>query len=580
MSDFSDVLSFEKFTEGLPYWQRNMNFSNMKNVFFETHMDEYFNFLYSRALHLTSISKNPNIFLETAKVAQRYEGILNTEGISIIDMDMELIKLEKETMKYLQLPNSIGLFNKRDAYAILNSLSNQYSNSIRNILVEFSREELIKIFVAYANTISYICMQSYEWNYDGYIDKNRMNLIAETLHIIEKYKVSDLRSFFGSDKKSFEYLIHYVLNSEIDFKEKTNRTLHIKDLLYVTNLLLYVEQQKKYINFLYENGGCMILEDGLLRIEESFERDIMKYFSSTVSFRKDLHNKELVEVYQSFEERRGYSPFILEEYIFRYNAKFLETRTIMSFIEKEALVEDIYRKTGRDKFAIRLMLDDLALRKSSENLLIKSTFSDDNRLFRTSLIEIKDYYLLPFYTFAESALYFRQRILKNHLKKGLDKKTKRLVERKYDESDLQRLKVFLSEKGITGNVNYDLNKFQECKKLFESNPSISQEVDFYYIKNSTLHLMELKNRDIDNSLYGLSQSLSKAKENMIKMNARRLFFLKHRIIFGEILGERFDSVELYLVNKNPHYLDNTFNYEYQINIFSFEDFHKYISEQF
>ena len=579
MSDFSDVLSFEKFIDGIPYWQRNMDYNNMKNIFLETHMDEYFDFLYSRALHLTAISKNQNIFFEAAKVAQKYEKILNIESIATIDMDIELIRLEKETMKYLYLPASISLFNKKDAYAILNSLSNQYSNSIRNILVEFSREELIKIFVAYANTISYICMQSYEWSSDGYIDKNRMNLISETLHIIEKFKVSDLRFFFGSDKRVFEYLIHYVLNSEINFKEKSNCTLHIKDLLYVTILLLNVEQKKKYIDFLYENGGSMSIEDGLLKIEESFERSIGKYFKSTGNFKKNLHNKELEEVYLSFEERRGYSPFILEEYIYEYNEKFLETRTIVSFIEKEALVEDIYRKTGRDKFAIRLMLEDLVLKKSSKTLLIKSTFSDDNRLFRTPLIEIKDYYILPFYIFAESAQYFRQRILKNHLKKGLDKKTKRLVERNYDEYDLKRLRSLLEKKGVIGDVNFDINKFKECKELFKSNPSISQEIDFFYIKNNTLYLMELKNRDIDKNLYELSQSLSKAKEHMKKMNERRLFFLKHRAIFEGILGERFDSVELYLVNKNPHYLDNTFNSEYQINIFLFEDFYEYVAKQ-
>lgn len=579
MSDFSDVLSFEKFTEGIPYWQRNMDYNNMENIFLETHMDEYFDFLYSRALHLTAISKNQNIYLEVAKVAQKYERILNIESIATIDMDIELIRLEKETMKYLYLPSSISLFNKKDAYAILNSLSNQYSNTIRNILVEFSKEDLIKIFVAYANTISYICMQSYAWSSNGYIDKNRMNLISETLNIIEKFKVSDLRFFFGSDKRVFEYLIHYVLSSEINFKEKSNCTLRIKDLLYVTILLLNVEQKKKYIDFLYANGGSMSIEDGLLKIEESFERSIGKYFKSTGNFKKNLYNKELKEVYLSFEERRGYSPFILEEYIYEYNEKFLETRTILSFIEKEALVEDIYRKTGRDKFAIRLMLEDLVLKKCSKTLLIKSTFSDDNRLFRTPLIEIKDYYILPFYIFAESAQYFRQRILKNHLKKGLDKKTKRLVERNYDEYDLKKLRSLLEKKYIIGDVNFDLNKFKECKELFKSNPSISQEIDFFYIKNNTLYLMELKNRDIDNSLYGLSQSLSKAKEHMIKMNERRLFFLKHRAIFEGILGERFDSVELYLVNKNPHYLDNTFNSEYQINIFLFEDFYEYVSKQ-
>lgn len=579
MSDFNNVLSFEKFTEGIPRWQRNMDYNNMKNIFLEKHMDEYFNFLYSRALNLTALSENQNIYLEVAKIAQKYERILNMETIMTIDMDIELIELEKETMKQLYLSDSRSLPNKKDAYAILNSLSNQYGYSIRNILVNFSREELIKIFVAYANTISYIGMQSYEWSSDGYIDKNRMNLISETLHILEKFKISDLRFFFGADKKVFEYLIHYVLNSEIDFKEKSNSILNIKNLLYVTNLLLNVEQKKKYIEYLYENGSIMSIEDGLLKIEESFERKIRKYFKSTEAFKKNLYNKELEEVYQSFEARRGYSPFILEEYIYEYNEKFLETRTIISFIEKEALVEDIYRKTGRDKVAIRFMLDDLVLKKCSKTNFIKSTFSDDNRLFRTPLIEVKDYYILPFYTFVESAQYFRQRILKNHLNKGLDKKTKRLVEKNYDEYDLKRLKSLLEKEDIIGHVNFDLNKFKECKELFKSNPSISQEIDFFYIKNNTLYLMELKNRDIDNSLYGICQSLSKAKEHMIKMNERRLFLLKHRSIFDGILGERFDSVELYLVNKNPHYLDNTFNSEYQINIFLFEDFYEYVSKQ-
>lgn len=574
MSDFSNVLSFEKFIEGVSYWQKNKNYTN--NIFLEAHMEKYLNFLYSRALYLAS--QNTSIFMEIAKTALQYEEILNVEEITFIDMDMELIKLEKETMRNLQLPNNIDLKDKRNAYAILNSLSNQYSNTIRNILSGFSREELTKIFIAYANSISYICMQSYEWSSNSYFDKNKMNLISQTLHIIEKNKVSDLRYFFGSDKKVFEYLIHYVLNCEFDLKEKTSRnsTLNIKDLLYVTNLFLNIEQQKKYIDFLYENKGSMTLEDELLRIEDSFAKDISKYFSSTAEFKRDIESKELDEIYQAFEEIRGYSPFILEEYIHNYDDKFLETRTIITFIEKEALVEDIYHKTGRDKVAIQLMLDDLTLRKCPKNGLLKSTFSDDNRLFRTPLIENKSYYIVPFNIFVESALYFRQRILKNHLKKGLDKKIKRLVERNYDEYDLQRLNVVLAEKNVIGNINFDLNKFTECKKLFELNPSISQEIDFYYIKNNTLHLMELKNREMDKNLYGLSQSLSKAKKNITRMNERRLFILKYKDIFQKILGDRFDTVELYLVNKNPHYLDNTFNYEYKISIFRFEDFYEYI----
>ncbi|MGX7265863.1 hypothetical protein [Enterococcus crotali] len=580
MSDFSDVISFNKFKENTCTWELNMDLSKQKNDFLENYLENYLNFLYGRSLFLVAKSGNQDLFLTVLLSMKEYRNILKIEEMKFINFDEELRCFESEKILFLNLPEDIDLSNKNNAYAILNSLENQYKVQLSNILTEYSRENLLQNFFSNATAISYICAQSYSWEYGDKIkypvDKNKMNLISEILSLVNKFEVYDLRIFYGGDKKSFEYLIHFVLNSQLEFKQNDAFDIDIMSIMKITQLLLEIEQKKKSLNHLYKSGGTILISDNNLIIDNKFQKKVLQYFEETKDFEIDLYSGEIDEIYYLFEQKRGYSPFLLEEYLYEYDGKFLETRTIMTFIESEALVEDIFRKTRKDKAAIRLMLDDLTLKKISNDSIAKETFSNDNRLFRTPLIKIGNYYLVSFYTLLESSLYFRYRILKNHLKKGLDRNTKNLVKENFDESDLKNLEQLLIDKKVLGKVNYDLNKNSNCKKLFAKEPSIAQEIDFYYIKDNTLHLMELKNRDISRSLHGVVQSASTAEKHMKNMLKRKQFFLKNKQLFGEIFGAEFNSIQLYLVNKYPHFLDDSYNQEFQVSIFSFDTFYEYI----
>ncbi|MDN4081438.1 hypothetical protein [Paenibacillus polymyxa] len=510
--DFSSIISIDKLQDGLIKWSNHKNNYDQYNPTMKINVDKFFDYLYSNALFFSG--ENSELLFQIFFIAEKYSTC--SHSLNMIDLQDEINLIESKTIGSLSIPGHINCSMEENLYAILNSLCNKYKTTLVNLLSFHSRENLLKSFYMNASIVSYISAQAYNWktdiNIEARTDISYINLISETFSTIYEKNKNIVSNFFGSEKKSFEYLIHFILNSQVDFAKRNNETIEIREILKITRLLISTEQLRKNLPYIYEIGGTVKLENNQILVEGSLNDKIHSYLNINNEKIINIQSEELREIYKEFEKKRGYSPFLLEEYLYNYDTKFLETRTLATLIEEDALIEDIYSKTKQSKLEIINMLGDLTLKPTDENNIYTIIFRNDNRLFRTPLIKVSNYFLISFFVLIESAIYFRYRILKNELDEKLDKKTKNLVKEKFDEIDIKKLRGNFEKRDVHYEINYPLNQQLKCKHLFENKKGIPQEIDCYFIKNKKLYIMELKNRDFQRNLHEISRAFQKNKK--------------------------------------------------------------------
>lgn len=242
-----------------------------------------------------------------------------------------------------------------------------------------------------------------------------------------------------------------------------------------------------------------------------------------------------------------------------------------TFIEEEALVLDIQHRTKQTKEAIQNLLNDLSLKPIKSESIIKQTFSSKNRLFRTPVIKISNYYLVSFQMLLEASNYFRYRILKNELDKNLNRSLNNLVKENFNEIGLNDLRDKIIEGNINGKINFALNIHSKCKHIFENKKDLPQEIDCYFIIGTHLYIIELKNRDLQRSLFEVSKSINKVKSDLFKLSKLRNTIMENKAVMEDVFQGKFNNIHIYLTHKYPHFLDGTFDNEHEVTIMSFED---------
>ncbi|MFK4305156.1 hypothetical protein ABH892_005340 [Paenibacillus sp. RC254] len=519
--DFSSIISIDKLQDGVIKWSNNKNHYDQYNSTMKINVDKYFDYLYSNALYFSG--ETNELLFQICFIAEKYSTCSHT--LEMIDLQGEINSIESKMIKSLSIPEHINCSMKENLYAILNSLCNKYKTELVNLLSSHSREDLLKSFYMNASIVSYISAQAYYWkpniNIETRTNISYINLISETFSTIHEKNKNMVNNFFGSEKKSFEYLIHFLLNSQMNFSKRNNETREIKEILKVTRLFISTEQLRKNLSYIYGIGGTVKIENNQILVEGSLNDKIYSYFNMNNENIINMQSEKVREIYNEFEKKREYSPFLLEEYLYNFDEEFLETRTLATLIEEEALIEDICSKTKQSKLAINNMLKDLSLKPIDENDIYTITFSNDNRLFRTPLIKISNYFLISFFILIESATYFRYRILKNELDNKLARKTKNLVKENFDEIDIEKLRDNFEKGSIHYEINYQLNQQLKCKHLFENKKEVPQEIDCYFIKDKKLYIMELKNKDLQKNLHEISKSIKNTKKYLIRLKKLR-----------------------------------------------------------
>src|SRR5699024_9971580 len=99
------------------------------------------------------------------------------------------------------------------------------------------------------------------------------------------------------------------------------------------------------------------------------------------------------------------------------------------------------------------MLFELSISPVQNQQYYEESLNPRNRLFRTPLIKIENYYILSNWLLLETVQYFKYRILKNHLSYNINKKIRNVVTKNFDEFELTTLDEIIKNKSHNKEIN-------------------------------------------------------------------------------------------------------------------------------
>ncbi|MBC2115028.1 hypothetical protein [Listeria booriae] len=556
-------------------------------LFLSKHVDSFIKFLFKNIMYL---NLNEEKDLNYLKV--NYVPIFNKYGLMELFSDCNILsshsflmdEIEKETIKTLKFSKVRGSLEQEDAYSTLLRLEIEYENMIaEELTVCCNRETCLQVLYTYAGILNYLSMYNKYWDEKAPIDLNYLNLLTELINKNYLDKKFEFDAFLGEMKKSIEYSVHFILNTDKEFQTGSAVEIDFSKVAALITLLIEKREYRNFISEVYRGGGALEVTDRVFLPEDMVQR----INSLMVSTNNTIYSTDSIEsehIYTSFSSKYGYSPQFLENYLFRYDKKFLDSTVIINLIEAKALIKDIHNKTGQSEANIKQMLHEISLFPVDIKKIYAESFSHSNRLFRTPIIKIGEYYMLSHGLLCESSQYFKYRILKNQLSFPIDKKIRNMITSEFDEAELNTLNDILEKSKAIGETNFLLNKNIYCRHLFQNEKNMPQEIDFYVIKEKNLYIMEMKNNDLSRSLKNIKKDINNTTKGqssyVVKLtNLNKILSRSDNIeAMQKALNGEFNNVHYFLAFKNPHYLAGGYDLENNVTICSMKDFTVFVNK--
>lgn len=547
---FENVLNETKFKDAIEYLKNDSLFTEdieyriNNNITINSPIYSYCQSLFSRILFRCAKLEKLD---RAITIQKRY--FSNIMMCGIYDYESKINKLEQSIHSTLCLNTKYMRFNKEDMLKLSEYKLYEYKNMLNNCLRRCNKEMLIQYLYMSASIISYISMNSfYIYKYKSQdsndVSKTFLNLIIDTIGIIFDDDYIYLNDIFAKEKKVFEYLIHYILNTEIDYLEYSNE-VDIQQLIEIGSLIVSEVIINETSKKIYKIGHYFELVEGRILPDSEFIEKQKRYFDKSLRYQYKTNNKDVGNIIDLFQNVENYSPLIYEKYIISKN-KFLKEDVISNFIEAELLKLDIQKAIGLTNANVQKLLDSLSL-KSSNNVE-REILKDNNRLFLTPLINIGKYYLVSSNLMIESAHYFKKRILKGNLSNN---KVKKKIENKYDEIELQELNDLMTTHGIVNGINKSLQVSDKLKKLFYGK-GITKEVDLYFIKSGVLNIVEYKNHELARNMYEIVKYCDESEDDVKKYLRMVNIIDENKELLFEVFGDEFYSIRKFFVFKNPN----------------------------
>lgn len=535
MYDFFDRIDLKKMKSN----------DEIKNKNIEESVNGYLLNLYRKVLELCY---QYNKIFDVVRIQQEYFGA--NLILPLTDSLDKVNELEKNILGKLPTGGNCELSRKEDKDAVINFLLQEYKHMLKNELVKVNKEDLLIILYMISSMLSYISVNStylFKYKSTDTEEKNidMPNLIVDSIGLIYSEAQLEIGKMLGAEKKSCEYLVSFILNEYVDDFEHEENKLNIDNIFLITNKIVEALAIKKSLGNLYHYGTKLTIKENNLQLSEDFSDRLKLYFDNAYTSNIDISSPEVNEILMEFDRKEGYSIKILEDYVNKLDNKNLIIECAGNIVENEFLYYDICESTGASIESINKLIQAISLKKSEEHI-DNDIFSTDNRIFRTPIIKIGNYFLLSHNLLVEATHYLRYRILKRELSNNDRLKNK--IKRLYDEKELNGLQILIKKSGIIGDINFKFENFSELKALFKEG-GITKEIDFYFIFNKTLYIMEYKNQDIDRNIYDVCKTYSK-NEGYLKKHLRMVDIVKkNKSLFQGILGEKFDNLKSFLVFK-------------------------------
>ena len=511
--------------------------------------NEIFKFLVT--IFASSVSENtqnelPNLFSKFKRPS------LQTKGNQIIGQNLEELHfLELDIPKTFTLSNS-GIKQ------LINCVRKEIMMKIRRSLSLYDRSYMIIQMSLLASVLSKITI----YLDTTFIQKecDCIDLLIEQFNRISSYIFFDPRVFLGELKTCLELIVNELLIMELseEIQYKKISSINFQDMFDLFGLTFSIIQLDNYIDvlpFLKEQERDEIQftrGEGII-----FPRRIFEQFSKYISETRDVIGDKKIDIIMRYLEKvKKVSPSILEKYlsVTDDDRAFKLGNNYVSVAERNLLVNDLTLNQRISVDTAKLIIENLTLNNQDfyKNKIESLVGEPNKRMFRSPLINFSNFDVVPVFSFIESAKYFSYRILRTDiLNKKNGKEWTRLIKENFDERLLPELKDVALKFDINAKTNYYLNqsKHKEIKKLIKSK-KLMEEIDLFFIYDSTLYIYDLKN-------YGLARNLRQCKsiintsiyKEFSKLRKLKTEIEAHKELFEVEFG-RFIHIEIGIVTVN------------------------------
>lgn len=446
-------------------------------------------------------------------------------------------------------------FSNSQLNRIVDMFEESLDRRIQQYYHSFTREKVLLSLLRFSSIISNLTFSAYEK-----VDETKeMNTIWDRLIILwqsfHRDPIMDNRSFIGDLKCSVEAAVNDLMLSKISFGKNTDLEPNLEKILVLYYSKIYLWQLRYSIPILFDRRNELLLNSEIgIGIPKYILESFSNYQRKLKNVSQRVLNKDSDKVFSRFENFYGFRPETILNYLSvddEHKAHKLEGMAV-SLSPKELLIEDIRLNRGLSRQiaerAINIfVLNDSSYYHSNSN---KYFWSSDNRLFRTPLIELETFYLVPTFTFMESAMYLPKRILtREDGTKGNYDKFVKLDE--FDEYDLPIIREYLNNWNIGSLTNFNLSQIKQLKEKIEEK-KITKEYDLLYLYKDNLFIWDLKNWGFEYNLFEAKkdvQSIQKYKRG--KQKKTREFLLENKSVIEDYLGVKFNNIIMGILTVYP-----------------------------
>lgn len=490
----------------------------------------------------------------------------------------EILKLERKHIRNLRMGDDFTLDNQNDQFAILNYLISELKKELNHELRKYAKEEIFIVIYMLSSMMSFISVTCTQMNLslDNIEEKNKIypgvsNFFIDSLNVIFKSESIWSQHLLGSQKKCCEYLINYILNINIDYSTTNNSDFDIERLFILSESIIENVIKAKSLNSLNKMSHKMKVSDGILLMSKELEEKLSNFNTNYTDNTLDLFSNNANELISEFEDIKGYSPQYVSDYVLDFANKHLIVEASLNIVEDRFLYVDMIQSTGYGYDSIYNVLSSLSLKTSSN--VEDSIFSNNNRLYRTPIIKLDNYYILSNDLLFESAQYLRHRVLRKEF--TTNKRFEEKLIEFYDEFELKELENLIESNNITGGINLKIDKCKELQPLLVK--GISKEIDFYFVLDNVMYAMEFKNQKIDNNLYDMCKSYSKNVKNKDR-HLRLIHVLRNNLdVLNEYLNVNVSAIKSFLVFKKKSSFSDFYDGD-DIFVCSYSEFYKFCED--
>lgn len=469
------------------------------------------------------------------------------------------------------------LIDYNEKKIVLDSIVSSLYQQLKSAISYYKKYDIIIAFYTLASYISELSQRIYSlYDFkDTTIEKHQLKENEDKLLFTVKQYYSEsapkISSIIGTDKRIMELLLNAVLFENIPFGSRDISNMDftniyiiaysLSNILFMKNAILSNLSEDNWIEF--NHSSFTISEDIMRKMDQ-----IVKNSYLIDGQKVDVYSERLNKIYNRVKRKLKFAPADLEEYL-HSRSKLIKDNNLSICVDRKVFEEDVKQITGIPAEGAKNMVDYMLLKDVLKEEVLDTIFSDNKRVFRAPIVQIEGFLLISFPLMVEASKIFRYRILKREITN--DNKTNDLIKKLFDEFDLSRISLLCESMGIKFKQNWELAK--ELKDI-EFIKGISKEIDFAFVINKILYLVQLKDKKMRIDTKGVLNEKRDALKDIQKYKCTCEFIMMNSAAVQQLLKEEFVSLSPYFLFTRYNPIIDLDISKGDINVMVVEDFMK------